>query len=786
MPNFQLAAKSLCFTNGKTKYSDILPPDNERESLITTLLHANTSPNRATEEVTSGTNAVTLLMVVNGQLKGIVGPTISSAGTHGGTRIIGSMGDDMSEPHPVGFNLTLIETRIAALVKLNDARTIGLPISDTDPVTVEVDQNDDEPVVVGEEPNGYARIGWPNITEEGHAPVVALLPKLFVVPLGTTIPYECDLLTTTFTEENCPMFAMRVWLNAQQHLLQHNGGHSIASEGCTLFPDPESIDNSSFVDFTIDPIVDVQGELTMLTPVDPDFSRVKSVIKALDNRLFTEASQYIEGGNEDTNTNNTGTGNNLTDIANAFKQVFNTGTLHGNSSLSRTEKNDLKVSQDTIARYMIMGARLVQQADGTQTMEPGTIRSGFKEFLESPRNDATLRDLRDMLTLAKERAREANTALSAFVNFKPDSLVDTIFTRTVQNAHWTRANPTQEPGELRTSLNIWVFLPPATHTFEYKERVDSLAKLSSQIQVGEDPTRTARRTTELYLRGKQESHNDVCSAIANLYAFFSQVVFEDFDNSLMWNILRRFFEKIRSDSGITWCEVHKSQLEIFKNLLLDIHNIPSAFAKLASNQTLRGYVKDDQPIPTSYFSEVEANSLSALRNISSLFERCDPDRYRNYLAFMDIFSPSGSTSSSSSSTPTKRPANRNNNSSGGSPPKQQATGFNNKATTTSTGKSALVYDLRAANGKQLSYPRISILKNPGNPNDKSLTALCFAHTITGRTCKFGNKCNFLHINRADDILPTSARKEFCDWVSKTPHLRWSEGCGPSSATDGTN
>jgi hypothetical protein len=611
MPDFYAAAKHLCYTHNVTHYSSGLPVNATSETYIAGLLTSSDDSSAIQDALLAQVHAAQALIILNGHVTVLTAPMRHN----GQPDFLVSVGDTIDHPHPGAVNGSTFSARFTSIVKTADAETWGLPTSPEDPAQVEgpptaASAAGADAAAEDNPPNGYERIHWA-VANNGDSPVVVVLPVAFPLPYGTRAPIGRNI-EEDFTEEEVPYKPLLIWLRAMAYVIKHNNGMSVTGPG-TLFP-ADTFSTDEFGNLTIVEGVLDYPALRMTLPNTPSHAAVCQQMATYDDKFRLEAARGLPEALPAVAAGQPAGQSNLTmeTITNLFKAA------QGSSDDTATyqEKQAIKSCDDSIRRYRLMGAKLVNGPDGVTTIIPGDLKPDFEDILKTLKSADSDRNFTDSARVACSADRLRDTALSAFGTMKPSSL-GPMTIRCLRTFQWLESSPTQDPETLNRFLSIWVFTTPVVQSAEYKDNKAHDERLLAQLSAGEDKSRLARRTTELYIRGQQNSVRDVLAALANIHLIFT-IIYEDFEHSILWFSLSQFVTLLRSEQGQSWCQTHQHKPEVFTNLLLDCQHTLSPFVQLAANPKLRTLVATGDALPPELFRAAENQANKILEPLSTL------------------------------------------------------------------------------------------------------------------------------------------------------------------------
>jgi hypothetical protein len=213
---------------------------------------------------------------------------------------------------------------------------------------------------------------------------------------------------------------------------------------------------------------------------------------------------------------------------------------------------------------------------------------------------------------------------------------------------------------------------------------------------------------------------------------------------------------------------------------------------LASDAALREAVAQNIPIHPQMYDHSQAVSMKIVTDLTALFVTCAPANYALASATFSYFRDhhrggnSGFTHPKSDSTkhprredmltpktpsPQQSPEKKSRGNQDGGP-SRIVSPSGNTGETPLKDRGFLLY--KGEDGKQFPLPNdVFLPTDPTKPNGPQANP-CFKYVCIGLQCKFGKRCNFLHINNLADC-PQAGQAKIKKWVNETPDLRFANG-----------
>jgi hypothetical protein len=205
-----------------------------------------------------------LLFVTNGTI-GVLTFPILTTNKNNRPCLTGTFGNDTDNLAPTAIPGDLLHQSISALVPTALATKYDLPVLTADPLTLEPPP----PSTVGAGPDRLHYI----FTHPAFAPVIAVLPATFLVPIGILAPLGWDFSTPDISEAAFPCEAGRAWIKSVTHLLTHHAGQSILRDPSVFTL--TDLDLSPFTGHNLVPLVST--DYAMLNPTEEQYGFVLAV-----------------------------------------------------------------------------------------------------------------------------------------------------------------------------------------------------------------------------------------------------------------------------------------------------------------------------------------------------------------------------------------------------------------------------------------------------------------------------------------------------------------------------
>jgi hypothetical protein len=386
------------------------------------------------------------------------------------------------------------------------ATKYNLPVLAADPLTREPPP----PSTIGAGPDCLHYI----FTDPTFAPVIAVLPATFSVPIGIPAPLGWDFSTPKISKAAFPCEAGRAWIKSVTHLLTHHAGQSILSDP-TIFTLTD-LDLALFTGHDLVPLVST--DYAMLNPTEEQYGFVLAVGEAITARRQVGPHPVIA-----TKTPNAALERQARVMNGIIKATIATPGPAIKEAQSRTDCETHKAIQDAVARYQLMFAGLTTTANPNDndvkiiTVGLPAISEVFKEILDTAKVSEAVRMTQEQFTYHLAQRSTSKNFHDASMNYDAKAL-DAPKATALKRAHWADRPLSIKPDSIKDKLGIYHFAPPRIGSYEYEQRTANGCKIFRQEIVGEDKSCIIAKAHNLDHTGKMDSDTDLHSTIANFSA----------------------------------------------------------------------------------------------------------------------------------------------------------------------------------------------------------------------------------------------------------------------------
>jgi hypothetical protein len=143
--------------------------------------------------------------------------------------------------------------------------------------------------------------------------------------------------------------------------------------------------------------------------------------------------------------------------------------------------------------------------------------------------------------------------------------------------------------------------------FNFHSRIENENTVFSQEAVGEERTKIARKTTELYTEGKMATGDDIKRMLCN-FRMIMRAFCPDFEKSELWKCLSRIEITLHDKKGGDFIAAAAGAPQFALNLFVDIQSVLSQFVEVANTAVYRTALTNGDPISPQAYQQ--ANSLA--------------------------------------------------------------------------------------------------------------------------------------------------------------------------------
>ena len=407
--------------------------------------------------------------------------------------------------------------------------------------------------------------------------------------------------------------------------------------------------------------------------------------------------------------------------------------------------DDATVSSEAVkekARYTVLFYRLLLSSKYTDPNTDqaelilGNLSDNFLTALNISTRSESIRVFNNAFTTYRKDRLDSENFLDTAINFP--HLNRAMISLLLLGEY--RSSPLDEDTEYLTqAVSILSFLPPPKkgENLDYVSYVQKSKETKMEDAIEERAEKCTAYDKKLFIKGRQNTHHDAISCLANLVVFLEFILddegtsdtptiitmFRSIGRILISPTFRNFAEK--NETAIPW---------LTHTLICQFQSLLNRFVEVSNNFTYQRKVENEANMPASLLDatfktyERFMNNLDdALNNASNLLFGVKP------LSFIE------------QSAPSKR--------------KQQQSGSfsdSKKQNTNGVARGWLV-----CTGGSFSFPK-ALVKLP-----------CRNFALEGSECGFGRSCKYDH-----KVFPRGYRKPdqavICEWVNKTDNVRFAD------------
>lgn len=751
------------------KYTEAHQRDPAKEAKLADAFRTGVDPDILTQMRMNPEVSTQVACILNGKVTLLTRPTLASEQGNNGAVVLASLGNDIDTISPVKMAKGLVFGHFGSLIPQGLASGLQLPTAPEPPESLESPQING---ANGPAP-GFARLHF-EVHDADDAAVLVVLPNMLPVPKGTPVPEGHDIMDPV-TEEESPWKLMRAWLQAHRYVVAHNQGVSVLTGGTLFLPNAFTA-----TEFDRLPLLDnvAATEVTLLFPQDPHFQFVSDIVRQEQRATWCHIAESIPA--------NVAVGG-ASDPVQFAAMAAGAVTAALQQSPAKRSGSDEEYSThaaDIRVRYEIAFASL-QPADSDNpqsplTVVPAKLTAAFQTVLATTKPTIAMRLFSDSVNAAIKKSAESDSRIGSGCTLIASQFDGPMLTR-VRNYQFLAEPLVTDPSRAQTDLSPFNFLTVPVASVEFQDRVHAGMKLEAQVLMGEDAAKQAKRQTNLFYQGQQETLQDVLACCSNLYVLGSLIV-ENFDQSALWQALDLFYRSLSTQQARTWFAMYGSTPGFGHNLVLDASNIMIPFMALGNQLEYRSAITEGRAISPQAYQDGMQQAQLITQQLAQYHGQMQPGRYTTIPVTWTALYPNLAKQAAKpvaappaqpaqGGTPAAKPAGKP-KPKGGSPPKPTPPGTPLIELQT---PGLLVYPEKG----RFNYPKI-LVPTSDAPN-ATKTSLCMNFLVQNRACKYGSKCSLFHAKTLAD-LPEDAQAELIKYVKDTPKLDFAPGQGPPEGT----
>jgi hypothetical protein len=680
-------AATVSFGN-RNSFAATLKHDPTKTRRIIVALSKDTPPDVAKATLNdSGTVLQFLYIAVNDTLNVVTRPFPATNDSNEAITL-GGRGDVMDQLCPAVYPAEDFHGHIITMIKEEDATNLNLASNNVDPLQLdepakekgdEAIEEEDDDVVMITKPT--TRLGWKEPTGQDNTPVFVALRTILPLPPGVEPPIglniKKDKFPTKFDNHHFP--ALKIWYEGMQYLYQYNNMQSLlVATQCKLF-NPSDIDPEDAFTKMGYPIVDDPWTTVMPIYEDIDTQQYNNVLAVLRGEKRTAILRVAENASlprEPPSPMSSTTGSNTTASSTASSparpntvtpgtntpsvdpayytamfdglansKLISSGTnANGTTKLTLTEREQQSKSEDVVAQYQLLFARISKgtcptTGKDTELLVYPKLTGQFTQFLKTHRGSKAAQILQAHIQAHAEKCGNSDKLLDGVASLDPN-MFDAVFSSALRKFGWTTEVPTCDADSVKYDLGIYHFAQVRTQSHMYTQRVEQGRIMTRQEDLGEDKSRREKKITELYHYGLMRSREEILIAIANFYSF-SKYMIEDMEKDVPTVIkaLLQVVKILNSMEGRRFGQHFRKHPEIFHSMLMDTQQIFNNFTRIATRYEYRQAVLNQNVISVDAYKMATNGGQMYINKIYNATTQMAMDQYNVIPLTLSLFNP---------------------------------------------------------------------------------------------------------------------------------------------------
>jgi hypothetical protein len=516
---------------------------------------------------------------------------------------------------PAAIEGELLSHSISVLVPKAVADKYNLPVLAADPLELEAPPP-------SQEGPGPARLNV-MFTEPENAPVIAILPATFSVPVGITPPAIWKLSNAEITEADFPCASGRAWITAVTHSDAHHAGQSIHTN--TAIFNIRDLGLAPFSDYNF--ANTIRATVTMLEPTNLQHGYVLSIAR----EEIQARKQFKEGIKEvhieDETQQDTNPRDALQRQANIITAVIKS-TLEATGTKdreSRSHRENSTAIKDAIARYQLMYASIEEQNDPNdptrtiQTIKLPEISPVFLEILDITKLSDAVRMTQEQFAHHLTQRATSRLHQDTTIDFNAHSL-DATTVAALKRADWNDRPLSIDPTSAKNKLGMYTLAPQRTDSVIWQQKVEAGQLIFRQENVGEDKSRINAKAHDLDHAGRMETASDLHSTIANKWAIASFIT-KEAEHSELWKRVVQLQSMWLQTDGKVWLEKNKHTNYLICCLILEVQSVVALYVRIANSLEYRQAVKSGKHIDPRAYVEANLKAQHVVANANDMIFR---------------------------------------------------------------------------------------------------------------------------------------------------------------------
>ena len=719
-------------------------PHGPTESKIGETLHGNISSHRRSQILFDPSVVYQFLCVYDGTVGYFTHPVIMDQ--EGGDPIVaGSFSDTLGHPVPMTIPLDIFLSRFTTLVRKGDAASFNLPSHPTDPDMIRgaglaLRGREIAPVDAS-----LDRLNFPMVEDPAPEdfPIIAALPQ--VLPVGPDCTVEHAKRLEDFPDvidRTYPLVS--TWLTGVKYVLAANGGASV-TEGGNLFYTPdlevEGVDAQPFAALDVSTNLFVGPNLVGPTDrlysaiVDQQFAFFDRVWADVGSRQEPAVPPQAQGGAQGL-------------LGQELKSVLEP------LSREKTYKN----SPRSQAKYRLLLAQ--EPADGDSHVVLPQLSSTFLTYLAEPTSATAADDLREIVRNRVTILSKSMLSRDKDATWEADN-VTVAFSERLKGARWlTEPLPGATKVGARDKLGLVHFLTPDRTGLATVAESDSHAKTITLANTGNSTAQLeASKSSKLYTGGRLTHPRHCYECVLNFRCLMGVMV-EDPSKSMVVDKLLEYAEVIVSKKGRMFFDIQGKGTHLAIHLWQDLQLILTTFLEVSANCELYQSVMGGSEVSYSNYATALAVADSCISDLRTIVNGNGLGKFGGVPCCVSWF------------VATPRADPRTDNRADRSAVKKPRILDDPAEAERRTRYGMLDFDPDEAGTKRLPTCKVRAKRR----GSKYPERLCMPFLTRGHQCGNPN-CKLPHLPNLDG-LSDADRKEFHEFVDKTPGLSWVPGKAP--------
>ena len=599
-------------------FSKAFPRDPTKETRVASLFRSDCDPDLRVQHRMNPELIKQYVCIVEGRVAVLTRPTLASNQGNNAAVILASLSDAVETIVPVKVRKDALLGHFVSLVPVGAVDGLDLPTAPEEPQHLEAPQPADGS---NPPPPGFERLHF-EVHDAADVPKAVAFPVALPIPIGTTVPIGHSV-DDPLTPDQTDWQLFRAWFAAHQYAYKHNNYTSIAAGG--LLFEANAFSGPQFDVLAMHPDIGNLG-LELLFPHDPHYKNVMDIMHQEQRGTWLAVAESIPdiAGNAPPGQNQFAPADLQALVAGAIQA----GAQQSPAKRTLTEEEYLSHANDIQTRYSVAFASVVQDPDDASSrVVPAAISDPFAAIIKTSKQNIAMRQAQDTLGTTLRRATDSDSRVQAGCTLVASQFDGPFLTR-MRDFKFLTTPLVTDPSRVQSELTPFSLLTVRADSVTYQDRIRSGLRVEAQVMMGEDKSKQARRVTDLYFQGKQESLVDVLAAISNIFVLFS-IVSADFANSALWQALQAYYKACSTSHARSWADMHRDNPVVFHNMMIDITNIMAPFMALGNQLEYRTAVADTQPISPEAYAQPVKHAQFIVSQLAQLQAHMQAGRYKD-------------------------------------------------------------------------------------------------------------------------------------------------------------